>query len=986
MLKRYTSHPQNRRLLKPFVAIVLWLVLGFSLAYAIELPNSGSAAFLQTTGPNAGLNIGDFYTNVGGENSSHRLEIHVPCSWPGDQSITFALFDPESSNGTFNGPPFTVDEARGADDDTTFILTAADGAVVGPMVFAPTDGSDGLWVELATITPNDGGFGCGIYVLETTTSDDDDNGWRLSVNHDPDCDPVGSCSGISAANSTLLSNGNEDDNPDGFPGTGDELEIGLVKSSFQHVDSDTCQDFYFFVGSASPLTLNNFDMDNAGSITYFLPNGTEVAGDVSGATEWNGPNGTDTERDGDVFDIDETLVGWWRAEVCIPDDNQYIFEAQEDEPVYFVQPGTPVMEISKDDGKTIVLPGEAITHTIVFTNVSDATPTPGTATNVTLVDNLPDGVTFQSCDIAALNSSYPGSTCNETAPGIVTVTLGDNVLPGGGGFFNIVVTVDNDASDTLTNTVTLDFQDTLGNQFAPVEASDETVIPPDLTLEKTDGGVSTAPGGTVVYTLSYANVSNTGATGVTITDTIPANTTFNATASTPGWSCGATSCTFAIGNVDGNTGGTVDFAVDVDDPIPAGVTAINNSASIADDGSKGPDPTPANNVAADNTPLSLAPDMTLSKTDGGITTTPGGTVVYTLAYTNIGVIDANNVTITETVPANTTFNAAASAPTAWSCADGSGPGTTCIVNVGTVAANGGSGSAAFGLVVDSPLSPPPAAIANTAVIGDDSGSDPTPSNNIANDNTPLEVVDPQITKAVDPSQAAIGDAVNFSITVSNPSLNSNSPAQNVVLTDPLPMEYNLVSFNVASSPGGLVLTPTLITDVVSTAGHSSGVTQTVVSTITVDIPTLGVDESVTLSVAATVNRLANPRPTTIVNQATLDFDGGPRKVANARVLVPAPSSSPSTDDDDDDDDDSPVTASSPPSTSSNFSSPSTTVSPQTTPLEPPLPVLLLPETGLNDHEAVTYPFALVVGSFILVGLCLLGWHGLQKIKMRTVKK
>ena len=974
MLKRYLFQTLNLKSLKLLVFIIAWLVIGMSLVYAVELPPPNSEAFLQTTGPNAGLNIGDFYTNAepGAGNDSHIIEINVPCSWPGDRPITFSLFDPESRGGAFAGPPPTVDERRpdggvaADDDDTTFTLTAPDGAVVGPVVFTPNGGSNGLWVELVTVTPDTANFGCGIYVLETTTADDDDNGWRLKVEHDPDCDVsvagAGSCTGISNANSNLISNGNEDDNPDGIPGTGDELEIGLVQSSFQHLGAGApCQDFFFFVdGKTSPLTLNNYDMDDAGSVTYFLPSGDDEDGTVSGRTEWN--NGDRINRGGDVYDIDTTLVGWWRAEICIPEDNQYIFEAQEGMPIYFAQPGTPVMEISKDDGKSIVAPGEAITHTIVFTNTSNNTTTPGTATNVTIVDNLPAGVTFQSCDITDLDIAYPGSTCIETAAGEVTVTVNGNILPGEGGFFNIIVSVDADASDTLTNTVALNYEDLLGNQFAPVEATDQTQIPPDLTLEKTDGGVTTTPGGTVIYTLNYANVSNTGATGVIIGDRVPDNTTFNVAASTAGWNCvGGITCTLVIGDVPGNSNGSVTFAVDVDNPLPAGVTAINNIAGIADDGTKGADPTPANNVAADNTPLFLAPDMNLSKTDGGITTTPGGTVVYTLSYTNSGLLEANNVTITETVPANTTFSSAASAPTNWSCADGSGPGTTCIINVGTVAANGGVGSVTFGLVVDSPLSPPLASIANTAVIGDDSGLDPTPNNNIANDDTPIEIVDPLITKAVDPSQAAIGDTINFSITVSNPSTNSNSPAQNVVLTDPLPQEYTYVSSNVTSTPGGLVLSSTLITDVVSTVGHPSGITQTVVSTITVDIPTLGVDQAVTLAVVATVNGLANPRPTNIINQATLNFDGGPQKVADAQVSVPASNTSPpspiSNDDDDDDDDDSSVTNAPPPSSSSPNVSPP--VAPQST-VVPPLPVLLLPETGLNDGLTATSPTALVL--------------------------
>ncbi|MCB0163420.1 MAG: DUF11 domain-containing protein [Anaerolineae bacterium] len=825
MAKRATYRP-----LKILLVILLWFVAVIGVAYAIELPAPDSEAFLQTTGPNAGLGVGDFYTNVAGANESHFVEINVPCSWPDSLPITFALFDPESTGGTFAGPPPVVDEQRGgSDDDTTFSLIAPDGTDVASQVYTPAGGSDGLWVELATISTTD--FGCGIYTLETSTADDDDNAWRLKVNNDDDCTVsvpnAGTCSGISVANSDLLSNATENDDPDGFPGSGDELEIGLVQSSFQHLGAgEPCQDFYFFVdGLTSPLTLNNFDMDNAGSVTYFLPDGSEVDGTVSGGTVWN--NSTNTTRGGDVFDIDSSLVGWWRAEVCIPEDNQYIFEGQEGEPIYFSQPGTPVMIVSKDDGKTVVANGETITHTIVFTNVSDTTSTPGTAANVSLVDNLPDGLTFQSCDIAALEAAYPGSTCTPTSASEVTVVVGGNVLPGQGGSFNIIVTVDADASDTLTNTVTLNYSDPLGNPFAPVQAIDETLIPPDLTLVKSDGGITTGPGETVVYTLDYANVSNTGATGVAISETVPDNTTFNDAASTPGWVCVGTACTYTLNDVPGNSSGSIDFAVDVDNPLPANVTLINNSASITDDGLHGPDPTPENNVTSDNTPI----------------------------------------------------------------------GTS----------------------------------------------------------------DPQIIKAVNPAQAEIGDTVNFSIIVSNPSANSTVPATNVVLTDPLPQEYNFVSYSLSSAPSGVVANGSEDSQVITIVGHPSGITQTVVTTITVDIPTLGLDESVTLSVVAKVNGLAVPRPFNIVNQATLEFDGGPPKVAEARVVVPAPSKNDTPDTNeskDDDDDDGSVPSTSPPS----VSVPATPVPP--TPA--PLPVLLLPETGLKDVSAPISPT--VVGVWSLVGV------------------
>src|SRR3712207_8258775 len=45
---------------------------------------------------------------------------------------------------------------------------------------------------------------------------------------------------------------------------------------------------------------------------------------------------------------------------------------------------------------------------------------------------------------------------------------------------------------------------------------------PDLTITKSDGGANAAPGSTVAYTLNYANAGNQNATGVVVTETVPA--------------------------------------------------------------------------------------------------------------------------------------------------------------------------------------------------------------------------------------------------------------------------------------------------------------------------------------------------------------------------------------------------------------------------------------------------------------------------------
>src|SRR5205085_446496 len=122
-----------------------------------------------------------------------------------------------------------------------------------------------------------------------------------------------------------------------------------------------------------------------------------------------------------------------------------------------------------------------------------------------------------------------------------------------------------------------------GSDTTPVVAA------PNFSITKSDGGASVAPGGTVSYTLTYANGGNRGATGVVLTETVPANTTFNAGASTAGWVCApnnnaGSTCTLTIGGLVAGSGNlTATFAVTAVNPLPAGVTQISNTASIADD-------------------------------------------------------------------------------------------------------------------------------------------------------------------------------------------------------------------------------------------------------------------------------------------------------------------------------------------------------------------------------------------------------------------
>ncbi len=461
----------------------------------------------------------------------------------------------------------------------------------------------------------------------------------------------------------------------------------------------------------------------------------------------------------------------------------------------------PDLQIGKTDGGASTTPGGVVVYALSFRNVGNQN-----ATGVVISETVPLHARFNAA------ASSPGWSCADAAPAGTACTLAVGALAAGAApaSANFAVIVDSPLAagvEQLANTATIADDGSNGPDPTPGDnsASDTTPVgaAPDLTLAKTDGGVSGAPGAVVVYTLSYANVGNQNATGVVITETVPSPTAFNAAASSPGWSCAdaaptGSTCTLAIGAVvAGAPAASVSFAVRLPDPIPAGITSILNTAVIADDGSNGPDPTPGNNSASDTTPIGAAPDLLISKTDGGISTSAGGSVVYTLAYQNVGSQNASGVVITETVPAHTRF-AAAGSSAGWSCADAAPAGTSCTLSIGALNA-GGSGNASFALTVLNPLPAGVEQIENTVTIADDGsgGPDPTPGNNSATDTTPVGAApDLQVSKTDGDISTAPGGTVVYSLGYRNVGTQN---ATGVVLSETVPLHARFSA--AGSSPG-----------------------------------------------------------------------------------------------------------------------------------------------------------------------------------------
>ena len=226
-----------------------------------------------------------------------------------------------------------------------------------------------------------------------------------------------------------------------------------------------------------------------------------------------------------------------------------------------------------------------------------------------------------------------------------------------------------------------------------------------------------------------------------LTETVPANTTFNPGASTAGWACvpdnnAGSTCTLALGGLNGGgASGSATYAVTVNASVPSGVTQISNTAGAADDGGNGPDPTPGNNAGSDTTPLVAVPDLSLTVTDNRIAAHAGQVLTYVLTYQNVGSQDATGVALSDVVPVGTThFDPPGTS--GWSCAHGAPAGSSCTFNVaGAVAAGAPAATKSFRVKVDNPIALGTVILNNTVSVADDgsNGPDGNPGNNSAVD-------------------------------------------------------------------------------------------------------------------------------------------------------------------------------------------------------------------------------------------------------------
>jgi uncharacterized repeat protein (TIGR01451 family) len=372
----------------------------------------------------------------------------------------------------------------------------------------------------------------------------------------------------------------------------------------------------------------------------------------------------------------------------------------------------------------------------------------------------------------------------------------------------------------------------------------------DLSIVKTDSPDPVVAGTDLTYSITVTNNGGDRAVDLVMSDSLPAGTTFVSFTAPAGW----TSTTPSAGSngtvtarketLDNAQVAVFSLVVHVSPSTPDG-TMLSNTATVT---SPVTDPNTGNNSSTATTAVVARADLAVTKSDSPDPVIAGTDLTYSITLINNGPSDAQNVSLSDTLPANTRFQSF-TAPAGWTTV------TPPVGGSGTVTATRptlafGTPSQGFTLVVRVC----PEVLCNATVSNTASGSattiDPDPSNNSPTATTSVRTQsDLSITKSAAPI-AVSGCTAVFTITVSNAGP-SNSAGTTVI--DTLPANWKVVS--ITSSQG-------------SSSGLGSGVA-------TCNLGTLGAPNQCSAGAAtmATITIVAqipaNQPPGTVTNTATV---------------------------------------------------------------------------------------------------------------------
>lgn len=304
----------------------------------------------------------------------------------------------------------------------------------------------------------------------------------------------------------------------------------------------------------------------------------------------------------------------------------------------------------------ILTAGQVATYTLVVRNAG-----PGSAESVVISDPLPAGLEFidavgtgWSCteEVGTVTCDRPALAAGASAPPI-TLTV---AVPEAAGPATAVVNTATVASDTPDPNP----GDNTSTTSTPRAAS------ADLSITKTHEG-DVVPGAPITYAIAVRNAGPSVATGITVTDQLPAALSF-VSASGEDWTCtSAVTCVFTGSLSPGQSAPAITLVADV---LATAGDAVANTATV---GGNEPDPVPGNNSSTDGSTTNRVFDGIESLSHPGKAVAGGPALPLTVRSFNAGpgsVPAGADAVQTITLPVGTALESYSGA--GWTCDPASG--------------------------------------------------------------------------------------------------------------------------------------------------------------------------------------------------------------------------------------------------------------------------------------------------------------------------
>lgn len=311
----------------------------------------------------------------------------------------------------------------------------------------------------------------------------------------------------------------------------------------------------------------------------------------------------------------------------------------------------------------VYLPPSSLPEYIYTLTLTSAGPS--AATDAAIALTLPAAVTFVSATGGCSRSGQVVTCATESlAPGAIleaSVRVAVNYGTPGGTLLVATAVASSDAGDPQTADNSTSASTVTSTDFADAVA--------DLGIDQNVPTEALA-GDTALYTLRVTN-AGAAATTFTLTDTLPAGTTFDPSLSDPACFEAEPAGTVVCAGIALQVGEVRVLDLGISVPVTATVGALlNNNAAVV---GELPDPDAGNNTSVSQVPVATSADLVVTQEASANEVAAGETVTYTVTIENLGPSIADTVTLTDTEPAGVVLQTAE--PSQGVCAIDSGVAT-----------------------------------------------------------------------------------------------------------------------------------------------------------------------------------------------------------------------------------------------------------------------------------------------------------------------